>query len=85
MLGERYGSHRPVTSDPLPKTYSELDPDATWLDKNFLVASAAGYDWIMQDTYQHCSITELEIIQAAILGNAIYLSIFNVFNIFDFK
>ena len=48
---------------PLPESYSDLPPDADWLDRNFLVAASGGYDWVLQDSYQHCSVTELEIMQ----------------------
>ena len=68
LLGERYGSHRPNDTDPLPACYEDLTPTAHWLDKSFMIAASAGYDWVLQDTYQHCSITELEVIQAAFLG-----------------
>lgn len=67
LLGERYGSHRPVGGTPLPGSFEELEPDAHWLDKNFMVAYSGGYEWIAQESYQHCSITELEIIQACFL------------------
>ncbi len=63
LLGERYGSHRSTASPALPGRYADLPPDADWLDRNFLVAASAGYDWILQDEYQHCSVTELEIQQ----------------------
>ena len=68
LLGERYGSHRAADSKPLPSTYEELDTDANWLDKNFLVAASGGYDWVLQETYQHRSVTELEIIQSLLNG-----------------
>lgn len=68
LIGERYGSHKPNEDAPLPASFSALPLDAHWLDKNFVIASSAGYDWVLQDTYQHCSITELEVIQAAFLG-----------------
>lgn len=67
LLGERYGTYRSIDQPPLP---SEVDPgekysDFDWLGKNFLVAAAKGHDWILQKAYQNCSITELEIIEAA--------------------
>ena len=72
LLGERYGSQRPEDAPPLPNTYEELPPDAPWLDKSLMVAASAGYDWVRQKNYQHCSVTELEVIQAAFLGDADY-------------
>ena len=70
LLGECYGSYRPNTSDSLPETYQDLDEDASWLDKNFMVAASSGYDWILRDTFQNSSITELEVTQAVFLGIA---------------
>ena len=65
LLGERYGCHRPVEHDPLPKHYGDLNPNCHWLDRNLVIASSAGYDWVLDEKYQHCSITELEVIHAA--------------------
>ena len=67
-MGERYGSYRPTGPESLPASYHKLSDNATWLDKNFMVAAGSGYDWILRDTFQNCSITELEVTQAAILG-----------------
>ncbi|XP_077983665.1 uncharacterized protein LOC144438489 isoform X2 [Glandiceps talaboti] len=69
ILGDRYGSHRPTDAPLLPKDYSDLPEDAHWLDKNFLVAANNGYSWILRESHQHCSVTELEIIQAAFLND----------------
>ncbi|XP_070559768.1 tetratricopeptide repeat protein 41-like [Ptychodera flava] len=68
LLGERYGSHRPMDAPPLPKNFRDLSDDAHWLDKNFLVAANNGYSWILQESHQTSSVTELEIIQAAFLN-----------------
>ena len=69
-MGERYGSCRPPTCEVLPSTYEELlaNENASWLDKNFVVAATSGHDWILRDTFQNSSITELEVTQAAFLG-----------------
>lgn len=64
LLGERYGPHRPPQTGPLPRSVHQLAPEADWLDRNLLVAASGGYDWLLQDAYQHCSIPELEIVQA---------------------
>ena len=66
---------------PLPERYSDLPSDADWLDRNFLVAASGGYDWVLEDSYQHCSVTELEIMQVdeQIFNNRpllIFLSLF---------
>ena len=72
LLGERYGSHRPNESPPLPASYRDLPDDAPWLDVNFLRAAANGHKWVLQDGNQTSSITELEIIQAAFLNDSKY-------------
>ena len=72
LLGERYGSHRPIDAKPLPSKYNDLSPDADWLDKNYVVAASAGYDWLSKEEYQSCSVVELEVIQAAFLSNNQY-------------
>ncbi|XP_019634220.1 PREDICTED: uncharacterized protein LOC109477408 [Branchiostoma belcheri] len=69
LLGDRYGSHRPETADPLPKTLEDLPADASWMDKNFVVAAQGGHGWVLQEAHQTCSITELEIIQASSLND----------------
>ena len=46
LVGERYGSHRPVEQDPLPAHYDDLNPSCHWLDRNLVIASSAGYDWV---------------------------------------
>ncbi|XP_033120018.1 putative tetratricopeptide repeat protein 41 [Anneissia japonica] len=70
LLGERYGSHRSPEEPPLPKTYKELGKDASWLDKNYMIAAENGFSWILQDSFQNSSITELEIIQASFLNDS---------------
>ena len=69
LLGERYGCCREEDATSLPNTYKDLPEDADWLDKNFMVAASGGYDWILKPAYQHCSVTELEILQTAFIGN----------------
>ena len=46
LVGERYGSHRPVEQEPLPVHYDDLNPSCHWLDRNLVIASSAGYDWV---------------------------------------
>lgn len=59
LLGDRYGVHR--------ATEKEVKDPATeeWLDRNFEVASACGYDWVLEGDNRFNSITELEIVQAS--------------------
>ena len=72
LLGETYGPYRPVDAPGLPQKISDCAEDANWLDKNYLVASAAGYKWVLREVHQHCSVPELEIIQAAFLSDNRY-------------
>lgn len=46
LLGERYGVHRPAAS--------ELQDAATknWMDRNFEVAAACGYEWLLEEEYR---------------------------------
>ncbi|XP_072181502.1 tetratricopeptide repeat protein 41-like [Diadema setosum] len=69
LLGERYGTHRPADAKLLPSSLDKLPKNVSWLDRNYLVAASKGYDWVLQEAYQHCSVTELEIIQAAFLND----------------
>ena len=75
LLGERYGSRRPDDAE-LLEPDADLENidgnDINWLDKNYHVAAANGHNWILQEAYQCCSITELEIIQAAYLNDSQY-------------
>ncbi|XP_038054126.1 tetratricopeptide repeat protein 41-like isoform X2 [Patiria miniata] len=70
LLGERYGSRRPTDARPLQPNADINSKDLTWLDKNYLVAAANGHNWILQEAYQCCSVTELEIIQAVYLNDS---------------
>ncbi|VDI72723.1 Hypothetical predicted protein [Mytilus galloprovincialis] len=68
LLGETYGPYRSLDAPKLPKRF-KINEDADWLDKNYLIAASAGYDWVLQEGHQNTSLTELEIIQAAFLNN----------------
>nr|XP_054750859.1 uncharacterized protein LOC129256719 [Lytechinus pictus] len=72
LLGERYGTHRPNDAPLLPSSLEKLPRNMSWLDRNYLIAASKGHEWIMQEAYQYCSVTELEIIQAAILNDSKY-------------
>jgi hypothetical protein len=65
LLGECYGYHRPEHAVPLPKTYDDLPDGCDWIDKNFMIADAGGYHWVLKDGRHQCSMTEIEIIEAA--------------------
>ncbi|KAK3101125.1 hypothetical protein FSP39_001142 [Pinctada imbricata] len=68
MLGESYGPYRPVDWPKLPEKFKVLDEEADWKDRNYMMAAAAGYTWVLKETHQNTSITELEIIQATFLN-----------------
>ncbi|XP_053377944.1 uncharacterized protein LOC123530292 isoform X2 [Mercenaria mercenaria] len=72
LLGETYGPHRTPDGGKLPESLHTLPDDASWIDKNYLVAASAGYSWILKEVHQNCSIPELEIIQAAFLSDNRY-------------
>ena len=72
LLGETYGPHRPPDEEKLPSSLENLPEDSSWLDRSYLVAASAGYRWIMKDMHQNCSVSELEIIQAAFLTDNRY-------------
>ncbi|XP_021370952.1 uncharacterized protein LOC110461680 isoform X2 [Mizuhopecten yessoensis] len=72
LLGERYGPYRPVDSPSLPKKVTQLPEYATSLDRNYLVAASAGYQWVLQEHHQNNSLTELEIIHATFLNDCDY-------------
>lgn len=72
LLGETYGPHRDPEGGKLPEGLHNLPEEASWIDRNFLIAASAGYSWILKEVHQNCSIPELEIIQAAFLSDNRY-------------
>ena len=72
LLGETYGPHRSPDRKKLAESLHSMPEDADWLDKNYMIAASAGYNWIKKEVHQNCSIPELEIIQAVFLGNNQY-------------
>lgn len=51
LLGETYGPHRVPESGNLPESLHAVPDDASWIDKNYLVAASAGYSWILKEVY----------------------------------
>lgn len=70
LLGETYGPHRVPDSGRLPESLHSMTEETPWIDRSYMVAAAAGYKWIMKDVHQNCSLPEIEIIQAAFLGDS---------------
>ena len=70
LLGERYGPHRPENEPPLLQGGTVQMDKLNPLDKNYLIAASATYSWLVQEDNQSCSLTELEIIHAAFLGDS---------------
>ncbi|XP_046333250.2 tetratricopeptide repeat protein 41-like [Haliotis rufescens] len=70
LLGECYGPYRPDSSATLPKCFTSIPESSPPLDRNYMVAASAGYEWVLEESHQNCSLTELEIIQAAFLGDS---------------
>ncbi|XP_055958244.1 tetratricopeptide repeat protein 41 [Patella vulgata] len=70
LLGDRYGPYRPENAAPLPRNITSIpnEPLIDPLDENFRVAAMTGHSWILEPSHQMASILELEIIQAAFLG-----------------
>ena len=68
LLGDRYGSHIPPAGhDDLvgPGQSHGVETDSDWLVKGYAVAERSGYEWLSEEKYRHCSLTELEIELAA--------------------
>lgn len=51
LLGETYGPHRTPDDGKLPESLHSLPEDASWIDKNCLVAASAGYSWILKEVW----------------------------------
>ncbi|XP_015207431.2 tetratricopeptide repeat protein 41-like isoform X2 [Lepisosteus oculatus] len=69
LLGQRYGAFRPESSAPLPASIDSLD-GLSEVEKNLYVASKHGYPWVLEGRNQTCSLTELEVTQAASLKDS---------------
>ncbi|MGH0122068.1 UNVERIFIED_CONTAM: hypothetical protein FKN15_001793 [Acipenser sinensis] len=68
ILGHQYGEFRPENSKLLPVTVASLEGQPK-VEKNLYVASKNGYPWVLHEENQNCSLTELEITQAAFLND----------------
>ncbi|XP_041350097.1 uncharacterized protein LOC121369221 [Gigantopelta aegis] len=70
LLGDCYGPHRPEDEPLLSYTRMINMDKCNPLDRNYLMAATACYGWLLHDDNQACSLTELEIIHAAFLGDS---------------
>ncbi|KAK6487903.1 putative tetratricopeptide repeat protein 41 [Huso huso] len=68
ILGHQYGEFRPENSKLLPVSVASLEGQPK-VEKNLYVASKNGYPWVLHEENQNCSLTELEITQAAFLND----------------
>ncbi|KAM4676015.1 LOW QUALITY PROTEIN: tetratricopeptide repeat protein 41-like [Discoglossus pictus] len=68
ILGHRYGEFVPENYNFSPGTPDAPDFSAfSQVEQNLIVAANSGYPWVLEDSNRKCSLTELEIIQAAFL------------------
>ncbi|KAM4748833.1 putative tetratricopeptide repeat protein 41 [Rhinophrynus dorsalis] len=72
LLGHTYGEFNPETHGQLPNVSSDIfDLSAlSKVEQNLIVAANGGYPWVLEKENQDCSLTELEIMQAALLKDA---------------
>lgn len=62
LLGESYGPHRLPEGGKLPESLNSLPEDASWIDKNYLVAASAGYTWILKEVIKKQNILLQELV-----------------------
>ncbi|XP_063302218.1 tetratricopeptide repeat protein 41-like [Pelobates fuscus] len=72
ILGHRYGEfvsetqcNRSISSPDLPNLNT-----LSRVEQNLIVAENNGYPWVLEGSNKHCSLTELEIIEAAFSSDA---------------
>ena len=73
LLGECYGPYREsmsAVSDLAQDQPGDTSEVKDWLELNLTLAAECGYQWVLQDSHPHCSISELEIMAAALRGNS---------------
>ncbi|XP_064877687.1 tetratricopeptide repeat protein 41-like [Oncorhynchus nerka] len=69
LLGHRYGLSRPE-QDPSPLPAAGPEREAlSGVERNLHVAVERGYTWVLTGRNQKCSLTELQITQAALMGD----------------
>ncbi|CAB1345898.1 unnamed protein product, partial [Coregonus sp. 'balchen'] len=69
LLGHRYGPSRPE-QDPPPLPAAGPEREAlSGVERNLHVAAEGGYPWVLTGRNQKCSLTELQITQAALMGD----------------
>ncbi|KAM6984725.1 tetratricopeptide repeat protein 41-like [Aplochiton taeniatus] len=67
LLGQKYGPHQSEDSPPLPEPGPEQE-DLSGMERNLCVAAEGGYPWVLTGNHPTCSLTELQITKAALLG-----------------
>ncbi|XP_064864331.1 tetratricopeptide repeat protein 41-like isoform X2 [Oncorhynchus nerka] len=69
LLGHRYGPFR-LQQDPTPLPAAGPEREAlSVVERNLHVAADGGYPWVLTGRNQTCSLTELQITQAALMGD----------------
>eukprot|EP00063_Salmo_salar_P033918 XP_014008753.1 PREDICTED: tetratricopeptide repeat protein GNN-like isoform X4 [Salmo salar] len=69
LLGHRYGPFR-LEQDPTPLPAAGPEREAlSVVERNLHVAAEGGYPWVLTGRNQKCSLTELQITQAALMGD----------------
>nr|XP_009858535.2 tetratricopeptide repeat protein 41 isoform X1 [Ciona intestinalis] len=66
IIGSCYGQHRQPDGELLSMTSKQI-ANQTMMDRNIQTALQRGHTWLMNSSYQYCSIMELEITLAAFL------------------
>lgn len=68
LLGHRYGPCRSEDSPRLPDTGPAREAHSG-IDQNLSVAAEGGYPWVLTGRHQTSSLTELQVTQAALMGD----------------
>ncbi|XP_039617741.1 putative tetratricopeptide repeat protein 41 [Polypterus senegalus] len=69
VLGSQYGDFCTDFPEPL-ETSTSNEEVLPLVKRNLYMAAATGYPWVLSEKNRNCSLTELEIIQAAFINNS---------------